>query len=265
MSGLLVIENISDHVSKITIDRTKALNALNSDILRELNNALAHLNDVQVKPEKQTRVLILAGAGDKAFVAGADILEFDQMSRTQLEEYISLALRVMEKIDNFRCPVIAEVGGYCLGGGLELALSCDFIFADETSKFGFPEVTLGLLPGFGGTRRVLRRLPLSRANKMVMSGDMLDAEDALRIGLIDELTSKDDLSSEVNKFAKELSVKPPLAIQSIKRALSKPASEEYLASIQSETKEFYELFYTEDGIEGRKAFIEKRKPVFIGK
>lgn len=264
MLGLLMIENIGDHVSKITLNRPKALNALNSELLRELDSTLNHLKALHSKPEKKIRALIITGAGEKSFVAGADIKEFHEMQPNVLEDYINLGLRVMEKIDNFPVPVIAEVGGYCLGGGLELALSCDFIFASEQAKFGLPEITLGLLPGFGGTRRILRRLPMSKAKEVVMTGDMIDAEEALKIGVCDRLYSNDILSSEVLKFSERISKKAPLAIQSIKRSLQKSSFEEYHRDIVAETREFHSLFYTEDAKEGRNAFIENRKPNFIG-
>ncbi|HMO18540.1 MAG TPA: enoyl-CoA hydratase-related protein [Oligoflexia bacterium] len=265
-AGLITIEKSADKIVRLTISRPSALNALNTSILQELDSCLntlaAEAEGVFDAKEIPVRVLIIQGAGEKAFVAGADVKEFAELNPDSLTTFVELGQRVAMRLSSFPSPTIANVKGYCLGGGFELALSCDFILSDQGSIFGFPEVGLGLIPGFGGTQRILKKVNPSVAKKLIFTGDQITAEEALKLGIVNQVFSSDKLITGVNDFAEKLAKKPPLSLQAAKRSIESAhlAADGY--GLKVEEKEFKRLFYTKDAVEGRTAFIENRKPVF---
>ena len=264
MEGTLLIESIRPHIVKITINRPSALNALNTMVLKELDQLLTTLKNQANDPKHRVRVLVLSGSGEKAFVAGADIKEFLDLDDDGLESYIALGQRVMSKLSSFPAPTIAEVGGYCLGGGLEIALACDFIIANETAKFGFPEVTIGLIPGFGGTQRALRRISSANLKNLVFHGKSITSSDALKIGLIDQVFPNAEFDRSVNQYLDSYLELPELALRAAKVAINNQFETQELSGLQKEVELFKEIFFSKDAIEGRVAFGENRKPTFRG-
>ncbi len=260
-TGLISIEKSNDRILAITINRPKSLNALNTALLEELDNTLLGLVS-NPKALDKIRVLVFQGAGEKAFVAGADVKEFTELSPESLDTFISLGQRVMKRISSFPCPTIAFVRGYCLGGGFELALSCDLIAASETAKFAFPEISLGLIPGFGGTQRILRRVGHSMAKQLIFTGNRIEAEEAFRLGIANYLLKEEGIENEFKNICDKLASFPPEAIKAAKKSIeaSLSASEGYGLSVEQD--EFLKVFFTDDAIEGRTAFVENRPPKF---
>lgn len=246
-------------VSTATISRPDALNALNQEVLRELKEVLA-----QVERDRSVRVLILTGAG-KAFVAGADIREMNGSDAEGIHRYIELGQGVMNAIESLPIPVIAKVNGFALGGGLELALACDAIFASSQAKVGQPEVNLGIIPGFGGTQRLTRRAGVGVAKRLILSGEILSAEEAFQLGVVEKVTSPDTLDAEVQKFAELIASKGPAAVAEAKRILNRAPDSTLAEGLSAEVLGFERLFGTSDRVEGMSAFFEKRVPKFSGK
>jgi enoyl-CoA hydratase len=246
-------------VSIVTIDRPERLNALDAGVLTELENVFKELN-----AREETRAVIVTGEG-KAFVAGADIAAMTQMSVGHAEEFGAMGHRVFSEIERFRCPVIAAVNGFALGGGCELALACDFIHASTKAKLGLPEVTLGLIPGFGGTQRLPRRVGVGLARELIYSGEMIDAAEALRIGLVNRVHEPDELMPAVKKLAATIATRGPLAVAAAKMAIRDGADRPLPEANALEVRTFGELFRSEDMKEGTRAFLEKRKPTFTGR
>jgi enoyl-CoA hydratase len=242
-----------------TISRPEALNALNQIVLR----SLAALLDL-VDGDKEVRALILTGAGEKAFVAGADIKQFENMTPAASEDFARAGQELFTRIEKSRVPVIAAVNGFALGGGLELALACDFIYAADNAKFGLPECTLGIMPGFGGTVRLPRRVGVGLAREMAMSGSMISAQDALACGLANKVVPAASLLEEARKTATAIASRAPLAVAAIKKSIHEGASLGEPQANALEAKLFGQLFGTNDRTEGVQAFIEKRKPSFKG-
>jgi enoyl-CoA hydratase len=247
----------SDGVALVTINRPSKLNALNRVVIRELTHAFQNLTTA--------RVAILTGAGDKAFVAGADIAEMSEMSAAEAKAFSESGHRLGDLIENGAFPVIAAVNGYALGGGCELALACDFIYAADKARFGQPEVNLGLMPGFGGTQRLARRVGVGRAREIVYSGDPVNAERALAIGLVNEVVPLAELLDRVKAVAKKIAKKAPLAIRSSKRAMVRGVDADLAVGNELESALFAALFDSEDMREGTKAFVEKRDAAFQGR
>jgi enoyl-CoA hydratase len=252
--------DITDGVATLTINSPRTLNALNSQMLGELECALYGLNlDAAVK------VVVLTGAGDKAFVAGADIKEMSSMNSYEGHQFGLKGQRVMMLIEKMTKPVIAAVNGYALGGGLELALACDFIYASEKARFGFPEVTLGIMPGFGGTQNLPRLIGPNRANEMIFTGTMLNAEKACLWGIVNQVFTPEELLPKTLEAATAIAQLGTLGIAYAKDAsanglhMSKEDGFRYEASL------FGVLFATDDQKEGMAAFVEKRKAAFQGK
>ena len=249
-------------IVKITFNRPKTLNALNSSTLRELESCLTRLR----REEKdQTRVVILTGAGGKAFVAGADISEMSSFGVDDAREFAELGHRVLDLIPEAPFPVIAAINGFALGGGCEIMLACDLAYASDRAKLGQPEVNLGVIPGFGGTQRLIRRVGLARAREIVYGCDMIDAEKARDIGLILEVFPHDELESKVTGIAQHLASKAPLAISQAKRVTEKGYDESLWAAHELERQAFGLLFGTEDQTAGMKSFLEKTKAEFKGR
>ncbi len=250
----------SELVATITIERPEALNALNAQVLKDLHQILDHLEKT---PE--VRVVILTGAGEKAFVAGADIKEIDQLNAAQAFEFARSGQLLFSRIESLRQPVIAAVNGFALGGGLELALSCDFILASDRAKFGLPECSLGIIPGFGGTSRLPRRVGQGMAREIALSANFYSSSEALQMGLANHVYPAAQLTGESQKLAATIASRAPLALSKIKRSMLEGFDFNLKASLDLEAKLFSECFGTHDQKEGTKAFIEKRKAQFTGK
>lgn len=246
-------------VSVITIDRPKALNALNRQVLTELADAIG-----QVAANTGTRALIVTGGGEKAFVAGADIAEMAGLSLSEAQAFGELGHKVFDSLEGLRIPVIAAVNGFALGGGSELALACDFIYASEKAKFGLPEVTLAVIPGFGGTQRLTRLVGRARAKEMIFTGDMIDANKAKEIGLALEVLPAGELLAHCKKVASTIAKRGPLAIAQAKRVIDAGADRPLSDANATERTAFAHLFGTADQKEGMSAFLAKRPPEFKG-
>jgi enoyl-CoA hydratase len=247
---------------RLTIQRPEALNALNIETLHELEKALEQLAQM---PLTESRVLIVTGAGPKAFVAGADIKEMADYNTQQASQFSVLGQKIFSQLENLKIPVIAAVNGFALGGGLELALACDFIYASDKAKFGLPEVTLGLIPGFGGTVRLTRAIGPQRARELIYSGALVGAEQAMLWGFVNKVCSSENLIAEVEKLAQTMAARGPVAVSQAKKSIREGSDLELSKALSLEAQCFSSLFQTVDVREGTKAFIEKRTPEFKGK
>ena len=245
----------------LTLQRPQALNALNSDLLSELGDAFRQLSEMSFE---HARVLILTGAGDKAFVAGADIKELADLTDEQAFQFARKGQSVFHELNLLQIPVIAAVNGFALGGGCELALACDFIYASDKAQFGLPEISLGLIPGFGGTVRLSRAVGIRRARELTYSGEIISAEEAFRMGLVNKLTTPEQLMPEVLKKVEMILKKAPVAIAHAKKSINLAWDMEVELAQKMEAESFSELYHTEDVREGTKAFLEKRKAQFKG-
>lgn len=243
----------------IVINNPKQLNALKRQVLEELNEALIMAeNDVEVL------TVILSGAGGKAFIAGADISAMQNMTVMEAQEFAKLGQSIFNRIELMRKPVIAAIDGFALGGGCEIALACDMRICSEKSKFGQPEINLGVIPGFGGTQRLTSIVGKSKAVKLILTGDIINAEEAYRIGLVDQIVSSEELMPTVTALAEKIGGKAPYAIAQAKEAINY-ASGYKIEGCEYEASMFASCFSTADQAEGMTAFLEKRKPNFIGK
>lgn len=247
-------------IAQILINRPQSLNALNPDVLTSLSIILEKLSK-----NTSVRVLIISGAGEKAFVAGADIPGMAQLGPRAIADYIELGQRTMRAIECAPFPVIAEVNGYALGGGLELALACDLIIACDTAKFGQPEVNLGIIPGFGGTQRLIHRCGIGVARRLTFTGEIIDTSEALRIGLVDKVVSGAELGKTCQTIADLIKDKAPLAIKRAKEVIRQSQDNALLSGLRYEVQGFLDLFSTWDREEGMTAFMQKRAPKFAGK
>jgi enoyl-CoA hydratase len=245
-------------IAILTVNRPKSLNALNGKTLREMTHAVRELAD-------QCRALILTGAGDRAFVAGADIAEMAPMTPWSAREFSELGHVLTALIEDIPCATIAAVNGFALGGGLELAVACDMIYASENAKLGLPEVTLGVTPGFGGTQRLVRLVGKLRAKEIIFTGEMVDAQTAARIGLVNAVVPQAELLAHCKKVAAKIAERGPLAIARAKRLVERGYDMPLRAANRQEAESFALLFDTQDRAEGMKAFLEKRPARFVGK
>jgi enoyl-CoA hydratase len=256
----LVLVEKDGSVATLTLNRPDKLNALTSELLTELGMALHGLVS-----DADLRCVILTGAGDKAFAAGADIAAMSEMTPVQAKQFADKGHRVGSSIESMTVPVIAAVNGFALGGGCELALACDFIYASDKAKLGQPEVNLGVIPGFGGTQRLARRVGAARARELCMTGDMVNAEEALRIGLVNAVVPHAELLPRVRETAKKIASKGPLAIAAVKRVVARGADVPLQTANELEATAFAALFGTHDQREGMRAFVEKRPAKFEGR
>src|SRR5512138_675523 len=255
----LLIET-TDAVALLTINSPKTLNALNSEVLGELECALFELN-----LDESVKVVVLTGAGEKAFVAGADIKEMSEMNSFEGHQFGLKGQRVMMLIEKMTKPVIAAVNGYALGGGLELALACDFIYASTKAKVGFPEVTLGIMPGFGGTQNLARLVGPNKANEMIFTGRIITADKALAWGIVNELFQPEELLAKAKETAAAIAGVGLLGVSYAKDAIANGLNMTKEDGFRYEASLFGVLFATEDQKEGMGAFVEKRKAEFKGK
>jgi len=254
----VVQADIREGVATVTIDRQEALNALNRSVLSSLKAAFTRL-----AAEKGLRAVILTGAG-KAFVAGADIKEMADFTPEQAREFATAGHEVMRLIEDFPRPVIAAVNGFALGGGCELALVCDVRIASEKARLGLPEVGLGVIPGFGGTQRLVRLIGRSAAKLLRFTGDVVPAPRALALGLVDEVVPAETLLPRCQEIARTIASKGPVGVSFAKLAVNHGADVSLAEGLAYETELFAKVFATADQKEGMKAFVEKRPPQFVG-
>jgi enoyl-CoA hydratase len=247
-------------VATVVIDRPKQLNALDAATLQDLARAVR-----EIRRDASVGAVLVTGAGEKAFSAGADIPAMARMSASEGHAYSRLGHEVLGRLEALPIPVVAAVNGVALGGGLELALACDLIVASERARLGQPEINLGLVPGFGGTQRLVRRIGQPRARELVYLGQALAAADALRIGLVDRVVPVERLAEEAASLARELAAKAPLALAQAKRATAVAADADLATGCRYETEAFGVTFASEDRVEGLRAFLEKRAPVWKGR
>jgi enoyl-CoA hydratase len=254
-----VMYEVQDNVGVLTFNRPKVLNALNPDTFREVEDVAA-----KVAADESVRALVLTGAGGKAFIAGADISEFPGMNPLQARLFSQMGQRVCFALERLPVPVIACVNGFALGGGCEVAMSCDFVYASEKSKFGQPEVNLGIMPGFGGTQRLVRLVGRSRAKELCMTGDQISAGEAREIGLVARVFSEEELWDKTMETARSLAKKGRASLQAIKETIDRGYDVDLENGCDLEQKAFGLCFASGDAKEGATAFLEKRKPEFKG-
>lgn len=245
----------SDNIAIVKINRPEALNALNTRFFQEMDDVVSNIGN---KPE--IKVMIVTGEG-KAFVAGADIAEMVDKNPEEGTGFSRIGQNTFQSLEKLEIPVIAAINGFALGGGLELAMGCDFRIASTKAKFGQPEVSLGLIPGYAGTQRLSRLVGLGDALFLLMSAEMIGAEDALRIGLVQKVVEPEVLMDEVLKIAQTIAAKGPQAVKKVKAVTRQGYFMDFDKGSELESKQFGSLFGTgNEGEEGMKAFLDKRKP-----
>lgn len=244
---------VKENIGIITMNRPSALNALNSEVLEDLEKVIDAVD------EKQIRCLIITGQGEKSFVAGADIAEMSNLDQKGGKEFSQKGNDIFRKIETLRMPVIAAVNGYALGGGCELSMACDFRIASENAVFGQPETGLGITPGFGGTQRLARLIGAGMAKQMIYTARNIKADEALRIGLVNSVVPADQLMAAAEKLAGQIAKNAPIAVANAKAAINEGLEESIEDGVKIEEKRFGECFGTHDQKEGMSAFLEKRK------
>lgn len=250
--GFVTFEQ-KDAIAIITIDRPKALNALNSEVLADLDAAFDSVD------QETVRCILLTGAGGKAFVAGADIAAMSNMTKEEGEAFAKEGADIFRKIETFPIPVIAVINGYALGGGCELAMSCDIRLCSDTAVFGQPEVGLGITPGFSGTQRLPRIVGMGKAKEMIYTGKNIKADEAYRVGLVNAVYPAEELMAQAEKMASRIAGNAPIAVRASKKAINDGLQVDMDQAIVVEEKLFGSCFETEDQKEGMAAFVEKRK------
>ena len=254
-----IIYEVKDNIATITFNRPKALNALNGALLDELSQALD-----EIAADEDIRVLVLTGAGDKSFVAGADITELATFNSLSAKHFAQKGHRIIHKLQQLPIAVIAAVNGFALGGGTEIAIACDFIYASENAKFGQPEINLGVIPGFGGTQRLPRLIGTNMAKELIFTGKMISAGEALRIGLANQVVAPEQLMEEVLKTAGVIATKGKVSLREAKQAVNKGMDVDLATGCAIEIDAFAISFASPDAKEGTSAFVEKRKAEFKG-
>jgi enoyl-CoA hydratase len=250
----IIVEN---YIATITIDRPEVLNAMNKVVVAELKKAMEDCVE-----NDNVGVIVITGAGEKAFIAGADIKSMQKMSGREALEFSREGQEMTMVIENSPKPVIAAINGFALGGGCEIALACDMRIASENAKFSQPEVTLGIIPGWGGTQRLPRLIGKGRAIEMISSGEMIDAEEALRIGLVNHVVQQPELLEKVYTLAKSILKNGPAAVGAALKCIHQGFDKHLENGLDIELNVFADLFETDEQREGTTAFVEKRKPNF---
>ncbi len=250
---------IEEKMAWVTIDNPP-LNALNHALMDELRAVFNELEE-----NEDVLIVILRGGGERAFVAGADIKQFPAMDQAVAEKFSSEGQDVFNQIENFKGPVIAAIQGFALGGGCELAMACDIRVASEDAKFGQPEINLAIIPGYGGTQRMPRLVATGKAKELIYTAEMIDATEAMKIGLVERVVKREELLDAAKKLAITILTKGPLAIKAAKKAINEGVALPLQEGLKLESRYFGTLFSTEDKNEGALAFLEKRKPIFKGK
>ena len=259
MSYESIIFEKEGNVAVIKINRPKALNAINADVLKELGDALD-----KIEADSSVRALVLTGEGDKAFVAGADISHMENFSPLEGTKFSREGQGMFFRLEKLPIPVIACVNGFALGGGTELAMACDFIYASENAKFGQPEINLGIIPGFGGTQRLSRLVGKAMAKELCMSGAMISAQEAKEIGLVNKVFPLDKLWEGTMKTANVLASKGKVSMRAVKRCIDRGFDVDLSTGCHIESDAFGMCMASPDGKEGMSAFLQKRKPEFKG-
>jgi enoyl-CoA hydratase len=254
-----ILVESADGIATITFNRPKALNALNRELLGELACALEGL-----AADEATRVLILTGAGEKSFVAGADITEINRLNPLEAKFFARQGLAIINRLGELPFPVIAAVNGFALGGGCELALGCDFIYAAENARFGLPEINLGIIPGFGGTQRLARRVGTGRAKELIFTGRMLTAREALEMGLVNRVCAPEALMDACRETARVIAAKGRVSLRAAKQVVQQGMDCDLATGLALETDAFALCLASEDAKEGTTAFLEKRPAQFKG-
>jgi len=254
-----IIYQVEEGIAIITFNRPKALNALNAALLDEFSSALD-----EIAASNNIRVLVLTGAGDKSFVAGADINELATFSSLTAKNFSYKGHTIIARLQELPIVVIAAVNGFALGGGTEIAIACDFIYASENAKFGQPEINLGLIPGFGGTQRLPRLIGPNLAKELVFTGKMISAAEAEKIGLANRVLPPQQLMEEVMKTAREIASKGRASLRAAKQAINHGLNTDLTTGIHIEIDAFGLCYGSSDSKEGTSAFLEKRKPAFKG-
>jgi enoyl-CoA hydratase len=255
----LVHSERRDDVVLLTLDRPDALNALNPDLLAAFGIALA-----TVEADASVRALVVTGAG-RAFVAGADIAAMTTMTPLEAEAFSTNAHQLFERLEGLPIPTIAAVNGFALGGGCELALACDWIYASSKARIGQPETKLGLIPGFGGTSRLVRRVGLAHAKELVMVAEPITADEAARIGLVNRVCAPEELMEVALGAGQAIAARGPIAIRAAKRVMQQGQDADVRTAHALEQQAFGLVFATDDRVEGTTAFVEKRDPAFKGR
>ncbi|HAO20550.1 MAG: enoyl-CoA hydratase [Desulfobacteraceae bacterium IS3] len=254
-----IMLDVQDGIAKITFNRPKALNALNNALLGEFSNALD-----EISADEAVRVLVLTGSGEKSFVAGADITELATFNALQAKVFAKKGQEIISKLQELSIPAIAAVNGFALGGGSEMALACDFIYASDNAMFGLPEITLGIIPGFGGTQRLPRLIGANMAKEMIFTGKMIPAAEAKEIGLVNKVCAQAELMGEVMKTAKTIASKGRVSLRAAKQSVVSGLNADLKTGLNIECDAFALCMASEDSKEGTSAFLEKRKAVFKG-
>lgn len=255
-----LLVSVADRIATITIHRPTSLNALTLSTMRELSAALE-----EIASRGDAGVVLLTGAGEKAFVAGADISEMRHYTTVQAMEFALFGQGVLERIERLPQPVIGVINGYALGGGCELAMACDLLIAADTAKFGQPEVNLGIIPGYGGTQRLPRLVGRNLAKEMVLTGEMISAQRAYEIGLVNRVVPRAELMNAAREMAARILSKAPVAVRTAKMAMNRGLDLDLSNACALEAGAFAVGFSTADRAEGMAAFLEKRKAAFTGK
>lgn len=255
-----ILVDYQEQIALVTINRPKALNALNTLTLQELSQVVEDLAN-----NSSVRVVILTGSGEKAFVAGADIAEMNTKTPLEARTFSQLGQKLMNQIESLPQPVIAAINGFALGGGLELAMACDIRLAGENARFGQPEVNLGIPAGFGGTQRLPRLVGSGRASEILLTAELFDAQEAFRMGLVNRVYPKEELQEQALAMARKIAAKAPVAIQLTKSAIYKGANMDLISGQDYEAEVFALAFHTEDRKAGFKAFLEKSQTEFQGR
>ncbi|MEE0772083.1 MAG: enoyl-CoA hydratase-related protein [Anaerovoracaceae bacterium] len=251
-----ILFEVKEGIGYVTMNRPKAMNALNTEVVAELDDLFT-----DIEADDEVKAVIVTGAG-RAFVGGADIAYMGALDGLKGREFVMQGQAMMDRVENLSKPVIAAINGFALGGGNELAMACDIRIASEAAKFGQPEVNLGIIPGYGGTQRLPRLVGKGVAKKLVLTAEIIDAQEALKIGLVDEVVAAEELMEKAEAMAKTIMAKAPIAVKMAIAAINNGMNTDLRTGIQFEAEAFQTSFNSEDRVEGMAAFLEKRTAEF---